>query len=213
MRYVGQGFEVDGARSTRAARTCRRAAFEAAYVALARPQRPGRADRGDQLARALTRGPDPDLRLDRRRRPATASALKGTRGVLLPERRGYVATPVYDRYRLGPGTQIDGPAIVEERESTTVVGPGRDRPVAEDGSLIIERGRVRLDPRDRRDRRRNRLISILNEQQAALVRTAFTTIVRESEDLACGVFDRARPDARPVAQRHARATSTRWRPA
>ncbi len=35
----------------------------------------------------------------------------------------------------------------------------------------------------------NRLVSIVNEQQAALVRTAFSTIVRESEDLACGVFD------------------------
>lgn len=35
----------------------------------------------------------------------------------------------------------------------------------------------------------NRLASIVNEQQAALVRTAFSTIVRESEDLACGVFD------------------------
>jgi N-methylhydantoinase B len=35
----------------------------------------------------------------------------------------------------------------------------------------------------------NRLLSVVNEQQAALVRTAFSTIVRESEDLACGVFD------------------------
>jgi N-methylhydantoinase B len=35
----------------------------------------------------------------------------------------------------------------------------------------------------------NRLHAIVNEQQAALVRTAFSTIVRESEDLACGVFD------------------------
>jgi N-methylhydantoinase B len=35
----------------------------------------------------------------------------------------------------------------------------------------------------------NRLISIVNEQQAVLVRTAFSTVVRESEDLACGVFD------------------------
>ena len=32
-------------------------------------------------------------------------------------------TPVYDRYRLGPGAAFDGPAIVEERESTTIVGP------------------------------------------------------------------------------------------
>jgi N-methylhydantoinase B len=35
----------------------------------------------------------------------------------------------------------------------------------------------------------NRLVSIVNEQHAALIRTAFSTVVRESEDLACGVFD------------------------
>ena len=35
----------------------------------------------------------------------------------------------------------------------------------------------------------NRLVSTLNEQQATLVNTAFSTIVRESLDLACGVFD------------------------
>jgi N-methylhydantoinase B len=35
----------------------------------------------------------------------------------------------------------------------------------------------------------NRIVSIVNEQQAALIRTAFSTVVRESEDLACGVFD------------------------
>ncbi|MBI3092498.1 MAG: hydantoinase B/oxoprolinase family protein [Candidatus Tectomicrobia bacterium] len=37
----------------------------------------------------------------------------------------------------------------------------------------------------------NRLISIVNEQAAALIRTSFTTIVRETEDLSCGIFDRA----------------------
>lgn len=35
----------------------------------------------------------------------------------------------------------------------------------------------------------NRLASILNEQQTALVNTAFSSVVRESLDLACGVFD------------------------
>jgi N-methylhydantoinase B len=35
----------------------------------------------------------------------------------------------------------------------------------------------------------NRLLSIANEQQVALMRTAFSTVVRESQDLACGVFD------------------------
>ena len=35
----------------------------------------------------------------------------------------------------------------------------------------------------------NRLLSVANEQQVALMRTAFSTVVRESQDLACGVFD------------------------
>jgi len=35
----------------------------------------------------------------------------------------------------------------------------------------------------------NRILSVTNEQQAALMRTAFSTVVRESQDLACGVFD------------------------
>lgn len=35
----------------------------------------------------------------------------------------------------------------------------------------------------------NRILAIVNEQQAALVRTAFSTVLRESEDLACGIFD------------------------
>ncbi len=35
----------------------------------------------------------------------------------------------------------------------------------------------------------NRLLSVANEQQTTLVRTAFSTIVRESLDLACGIFD------------------------
>ena len=35
----------------------------------------------------------------------------------------------------------------------------------------------------------NRILSVANEQQDALIRTAFSTIVRESQDLACGMFD------------------------
>jgi N-methylhydantoinase B len=35
----------------------------------------------------------------------------------------------------------------------------------------------------------SRLLSVTNEQQDVLIRTAFSTIVRESQDLACGLFD------------------------
>ena len=43
----------------------------------------------------------------------------------------------------------------------------------------------------------NRLLAVVNEQQTALIRTAFSTVVRETQDLACGVFDQR---GRMVAQ-------------
>jgi N-methylhydantoinase A/oxoprolinase/acetone carboxylase beta subunit len=36
----------------------------------------------------------------------------------------YDRTPVYDRYALTPGSRVEGPAIVEEREATVLVPPG-----------------------------------------------------------------------------------------
>jgi N-methylhydantoinase A len=50
-------------------------------------------------------------------------ALKGRRPVFFSEAGGLVDTPVYDHYALQPGEEHAGPAIVEQRESTVVVGP------------------------------------------------------------------------------------------
>jgi N-methylhydantoinase A len=51
------------------------------------------------------------------------TSLKGSRPAHFPEAGGFVDCAVYDRYSLRPGTRIEGPAIVEERESTAVIGP------------------------------------------------------------------------------------------
>jgi N-methylhydantoinase A len=51
-----------------------------------------------------------------------------------------VEAPVYRRDRLAPGTRFDGPAVVEERETTSVIRPGWSVEVAADGSLIATRG-------------------------------------------------------------------------
>ncbi|WP_326837332.1 hydantoinase/oxoprolinase family protein [Amycolatopsis rhabdoformis] len=56
--------------------------------------------------------------------PARPQA-RGHRGVYWFESgKYYVDTPVYDRYALAPGTRVEGPAVVEERESTVLVPPG-----------------------------------------------------------------------------------------
>ncbi|MGI8475502.1 MAG: hydantoinase/oxoprolinase family protein, partial [Thermomicrobiales bacterium] len=55
---------------------------------------------------------------------AVSDAVKGHRPIYLPEHRALVDAPVYDRYRLAVGAAFDGPAVIEERESTFIVGPG-----------------------------------------------------------------------------------------
>jgi N-methylhydantoinase A len=53
---------------------------------------------------------------------ATQKALmRGKREIYLPLRRKYAPVPVYERYSLKPGTRLQGPLILEERESTLVV--------------------------------------------------------------------------------------------
>ena len=47
-----------------------------------------------------------------------------------------VDAPVYWRADLGAGTRFEGPAVVEERETTSVIRPGWTVEVALDGSLI-----------------------------------------------------------------------------
>jgi N-methylhydantoinase A len=50
-----------------------------------------------------------------------------------------VDAPVYRRSDLGAGAHFDGPAVVEERETTSVIRPGWSVEVAADGSLIATR--------------------------------------------------------------------------
>jgi N-methylhydantoinase A len=51
-----------------------------------------------------------------------ANPRKGARQAYFPEQGRYIDTVVYDRYALNPGMQFEGPAIVEERESTLIIG-------------------------------------------------------------------------------------------
>jgi N-methylhydantoinase A len=66
-----------------------------------------------------------------------ADARKGEREIYLPEEEGFLAVPVYDRYRLGPGAGFEGPAVVEERESTVVIGPGSRAKIDGARNLIV----------------------------------------------------------------------------
>lgn len=65
------------------------------------------------------------------------SALKGRRMMFVPALLRMQEVPVYERTRLRPGVQIVGPAIIEERESTTVIDQGDQLTVDRFGCLIV----------------------------------------------------------------------------
>ena len=77
----------------------------------------------------VTLGDDPDgkpevvIRLEGDPDGETSGAQKGMREIYLPEADGFKEVPVYDRYRLEPGAELEGPAVVEEREATVILGP------------------------------------------------------------------------------------------
>jgi N-methylhydantoinase B/oxoprolinase/acetone carboxylase alpha subunit len=122
-------------------------------------------------------------------------ALKGKRRAYHPELQKFVETPVYERTRLAVGTTLEGPAIVEEPESTLIVGPGARCKVEPSGCLLVSaeaarpaRSEAGFDPVTLEILWR-RLVSIVDEASAALVRSAFSTVLRESDDFSCVLTD------------------------
>jgi len=161
MRHAGQGHEVEcamplGALSTESLPTIT-ASFENAYRALyhrlphgvpiealnwrltvSGPQ-PGTGLSGrSEPGRALIRPPSVHASRSAPTTTGSARATKGARQAYFAEVGGFVETPVYDRYALHAGAEFAGPAIVEERESTAVVGPGARCRVDDGFGLVVE---------------------------------------------------------------------------
>lgn len=73
--------------------------------------------------------------------PATTKvdeARTGTRSVWLPEIGARHICPVYDRDGLGPGHRIEGPALVEQMDATTVILPGQTATVDSYFNIVIK---------------------------------------------------------------------------
>ncbi len=125
------------------------------------------------------------------RESAGTTVQKSTRRANFPELGGFTEVPVLDRHAMARGFAFTGPAIVEERESTAIVGPGATCVVDEHWNLVVElpKGAPMSFDAVTLEVLWSRLLSVCNEQQLTLLRTAFSTVVRESQDLACGAFD------------------------
>ena len=69
---------------------------------------------------------------------ADSNLHKGTRPAYFADSGGYIDCPTYNRYAFSPGTEITGPALIEERESTCVIGVGDTAIVDANYNLIVE---------------------------------------------------------------------------
>ena len=143
MRYVGQGHEIQvplptGRLSSESIPSILKS-FEEIYRRL--------YERLSQSVpveiinwRVISSGPTPQVRLQGvgNESKGAQTARKGSRKAYFPESGGYHVVPVYDRYGLLPGISLAGPAIVEERESTVIIGPDCRFRIDEQLNLLVE---------------------------------------------------------------------------
>lgn len=83
--------------------------------------------------------PKPRSRKVRRGGDATINVVKETRPVYFADTGGRVDCPIFDRYQLGSGDEVAGPAIIEEVDSTTVIHPGYRADVDEFGNIFLSK--------------------------------------------------------------------------
>ena len=145
MRYHGQGYEIEvslpSAGDADATFGALAALFETAY---AKVFTTSHLDEALEIVNWKVEATGPDVTLEAGYSVSGAGsgnaaprAHKGTRGAYFPD-LGYIDCPVYDRYAFSPGAEITGPALVEERESTSVIGIGDTAIVDAHYNLIVE---------------------------------------------------------------------------
>jgi 5-oxoprolinase (ATP-hydrolysing) len=105
--------------------------------------------------------------------------------------------PVYLREELVPGQRIAGPAIIAERNATTVVEPGWEAEVTALDHLVLRRAVARevryaagthADP-VMLEVFNNLFMSIAEQMGVRLAQTAYSVNIKERLDFSCALFD------------------------
>jgi len=142
MRYLHQGFEIrvplPSGWLTAESLPALHNAFTTEYERLYKRLNPG-VEVEVVNWRLIASGPKPQIVLPS---PSTDNkslegARKGERHIYLPEHHEYAPASVYDRYLLPVGIPFAGPAVVEERECTVVIGARAQAEIDEEQNLVI----------------------------------------------------------------------------
>ena len=121
-------------------------------------------------------------------RPARSRRRAGRTADVLSKVKQPQTTALYDRTKLPPGAEIDGPAILLQSDATTVIDTGRRARVVELGQIEILRRAARWT-RVTFQVIQSRLSGIVQEMQDSIFRTGYSTIIRESQDASCMLLD------------------------
>ena len=211
MRYTGQGHEIAVElplrKLTNADIEAIRTRFEADYRTLFERHIPGaRIELLSWSVLVTTDAASPGscrrtVPLRRPSRPAHAKS--GMR-----PRAADLSIATYQRSAIKPGARVAGPALILEPGTTTLVTAAFTATVDAGGGWFssaqaaTEQGLIMPSSTDGKARMKsnrlgdiemqvmwNRLIAVVEEQAQTLLRTAFSSIVREGGDLSAGVFD------------------------
>ena len=143
MRFVGQGAETDLAIENKPFETWQkqdiRSAFDAVYEKLYGRTYPEQQVEFVTFKVRVSR-PGRSFSIPKRKamQAHAARSKKGVRQAFSLHQKAFIPFDVYERGLLGPGSVIDGPAIIEERESTIVIGEDGRARVDEYGFVWID---------------------------------------------------------------------------
>lgn len=104
-------------------------------------------------------------------------------------------TAFYDREKMGAGMAFEGPAIIEQYDSTVVVPPGFKGRIDHVGNMVIDCPAKDASAEQLATPILMRVIggalsSAAKEMASVLFRMSYSSIIRESEDLGAGLFDK-----------------------
>ena len=111
---------------------------------------------------------------------------------------GWREASLHQRERLSPGARIDGPAIVAERNATTVVDAGWRAELQGNGDLLLTRVRDRVRAHALGTEAdpvvlevfNNLFMNIAEQMGLRLQNTAYSVNIKERLDFSCALFDR-----------------------
>jgi 5-oxoprolinase (ATP-hydrolysing)/N-methylhydantoinase A len=210
MRLVGQMHDIavplpDGLLSDAVIADIRRA-FHAVY-AKRYAEVPTSARFEALNFRVRCSAPDPQIEIRGAVGGGVSSAkVKGLRRAWFDGR--FQEVKVWDRYALVPGDRINGPAIIEEREATTIIGLGDhididaglnlriavhvpEAPAARITAATPMAEAVRLIESDpvSLEIMWSRLVNVTEEMWLTVCRTAYSLVISEAQDFACELLD------------------------